>query len=278
MFVVQDRRDLADVELKDAKAAAVTLVEATRTAAQQKDSEARQAETEWKQAEEDLRKSSVVPPIAGRIDRRLVSNGMQVLAGTPLASLVGEGLKLRFTLPEQEATRVGEKTPVTFKVLAYPDREFRATIYYVSDLADAKTRAVTCWAKVEAADAVLKGNFFATVRIVTEERPKAVVIPITAALPTEYGFVVYVVEDGRASRRRVTLGLQLADQAVEVLSGLSGGETVVVEGANALQNGVPVREASEGGQEKAVSQGEGQSPAPESRVDPPAKAGTAAKN
>jgi multidrug efflux system membrane fusion protein len=245
LLLAQDKAELAAIEVKDTEEAAKTLVEVMRTAAQQKEAEARQVEVESQQAEEDLRKSAVVSPVAGTIDQRFIANGTQVapLTPTPVAQVVGASLKLRFTLPEKESAHVREQTRVAFRVMAYPDRDFSATVYYISNLADPKTRVVTCWATVEKAeDAILKSGFFTTVKIVTGARGSAVVVPLTAVQPTEQGFVVFVVEDGKAMRRPVTLGLQLADQAVEITKGLTKGEILVVEGGNALQDGVPVRE------------------------------------
>jgi membrane fusion protein, multidrug efflux system len=245
MLTARDRRESAAIELKDSQEALKTLVETMRTLAVQKESEAKQAEVEWQQAEDDLRKSSVVSPVAGVIDQRFITNGTQVTpgaGGVPLAQVVGPGLKLKFTLPEQQVAAVREKTRITFAVAAYPAREFGAEIYYISDLADPKTRLVTCWATVDKTDAVLKSGFFCRIQIVTEERDRAVAIALTAALPTERGFVVFVVEDGKARQRPVTLGLQLADKAVEVKEGLKEGERIVIEGANALRDGVPVKE------------------------------------
>jgi multidrug efflux system membrane fusion protein len=241
---VQDKNDVAAIDLKDLEEASTTLVQVMRTAAQQKETEAKQAEVEAQQADEDLRKSAVVSPVAGIIDQRFISDGTLAAPGTPvpIAQVAGLGLKLSFTLPEKESAHLREKTRVMFQTMAYPQRDFGATVYYVSSLADPKTRAVTCWADVDKTDAVLKSGFFATVKIVTEAHDNAVVVPLTAVLPTEQGFVAYVVREGKAFRRPVVLGLQAADQAVEVQKGLTLGEIIVVEGGNALQDGVLVRE------------------------------------
>jgi multidrug resistance efflux pump len=244
MLAAQDKQDQAAIDLRNAEEAALTLVKVMRTAADQKETEAKQAEIEAQQADEDLRKCAVVSPVAGTIDQRFIANGTQVTPGspTPVAQVVGLGLKLKFTLPEREAAHVTENTRVLFRVMAYPGRDFGATVYYVSTLADPKLRVVTCWANVDKTDAVLKSGFFTTLKIVTEARGSAVVVPLTAVLPTELGFVGYVINDGKAERRQVQLGLQVADQAIEVVSGLKAGESIVVEGANALQDGVLVKE------------------------------------
>ncbi|HYG76669.1 MAG TPA: HlyD family efflux transporter periplasmic adaptor subunit, partial [Planctomycetota bacterium] len=93
----QSRRDLAEVELKDAKQAAETeIVVLEATIAQRL--------AELKIAEEDVRKSIVQSPIAGVIEKRMVTNQMFVTAGTPLATLVDRGsLKVVFKLAEKES-------------------------------------------------------------------------------------------------------------------------------------------------------------------------------
>ncbi len=233
----RNKRDLARVELKDAEQAAATLVEVKKAALREK-------ETLLALAKEDLRKSAVVPPVAGVIEQKLVSNGAVVSPGTPVALLVDRRLKLKFVLSERESARVREGTEVAFSVQAYPNRRFAAKVYRIGDLADPKTRQVTCWASVEQSEgARLRAGFFASVRIVAEEKKNAVVVPLTAVLPTERGFVAFVVSEGRAFRRPVTLGLHAADDSVEVLDGLKEGEVIVREGGNALRDGVQVIEA-----------------------------------
>jgi multidrug efflux pump subunit AcrA (membrane-fusion protein) len=67
------------------------------------------------------------------------------------------------------------------------------------------------------------------------------VIPQTAVRPSEKGFLAYVVEDGIAHERVLTLGMRTASGDVEVKSGLKVGESVVVRGAEALRDGVKVK-------------------------------------
>jgi len=70
---------------------------------------------------------------------------------------------------------------------------------------------------------------------------QAAVIPVGAVRPSERGFIAYVVESDKAVERILTLGMRSADGQVEVLSGLKGGETLVIRGNEALSSGVSVR-------------------------------------
>lgn len=244
LLSVQDKRDLSALVLKNAREAAQTEVQVARAAVEEKAAAAKQAEVTLADAEENLRKSRVMSPVSGRIEQRMVANGAQISSGTAIAQVIDLELRLRFSIPEEQVAKVQTASRLTFRVLTHPGRDFEATIYFIGTQTDAKTRMVTGWAYVaHPPDAVLKAGFFATVRIVTEEHTNAVVIPLTSVQPTERGFVAYVVENGLAQRRPITLGLQLADEAVEILSGIKAGETVVVEGANSLIPNAPVMEA-----------------------------------
>src|SRR6185295_14490013 len=104
---------------------------------------------------------------------------------------------------------------------------------------------VECLALVENRDAMLKPGFFATVRAVVAMHEKAVVVPDSAILPTERGFVAFVVKGNKAVQRSVRPGLFVREGVVEILDGLSAGDTLVVTGTAAISDGTEliVREA-----------------------------------
>jgi len=235
------KRDMAAVQIKDMEEAEKTSVEAMQA-------EAAMKKRAWDVAKDNKERSYVKSPIAGVIEQRMVTNGMCAsAAGTPIAMLVDKrALKLKFVLPEAESAHVTDKSHLTFRVPAYPTREFNAKIYRIGDLSDDRARVVTCWAVVEPTDAKLKSGFFANLRITTEDKANGIVIPMIATLPTEKGFVAFVIEDGKAVRRPLKLGLSVSERDVEVLSGLKEGDAIVVEGANSLQDGVPIKDMGPG--------------------------------
>lgn len=236
VYLYEIRLNRAQIALKDARERAETQVKVLSAAVTEQDAE-------LKLAEENLRKSAIAAPIEGVIEQRLVTNGSHVSPGEPIARLVDRrSWKLRFSLPESKAPHVTVGSAVNFQLEAYPGQKLAATVYRVGDLSDARTRELVCWAKVAPTELQLKAGIFAVVTIVSGSKAKAVVVPVTAALPTEHGFVAYVIEDGKAIRRSLRLGLHVTGELVEVLDGLDEGERVVVEGSNALQEGVPVQE------------------------------------
>ncbi|MEU8104168.1 efflux RND transporter periplasmic adaptor subunit [Nonomuraea muscovyensis] len=86
-----------------------------------------------------------------------------------------------------------------------------------------------------------KPGMSAVARLTVRESPAAVAVPASAIVSSGRESVVWVAgEGGAAERRTVKLGAQ-GDAVVEVLSGLSVGERVVVKGADAVRQGQRLR-------------------------------------
>lgn len=202
-------------------------------------------------ARQNLRRSEVRPSRAGEINTRSVDTGQFVQVGTVLATLVDlRRLRLRFKVTESESLKAQPGQVVTFRVGSLGDAEFTAKVYHVGDVADTATRQVEILAWVDN-PGPLKPGFFAEVTLATETRKGAIVISEGAIQASERGFVVFVVADGVAEERPVSIGLRTGDGAVEIVSGLAAGEVIVTEGSDRLGNGMPVRDVAGAGERPA---------------------------
>jgi multidrug efflux system membrane fusion protein len=99
-------------------------------------------------------------------------------------------------------------------------------------------------------------NQFVKARLLLETRPNAIVISPAAVQRGPNGSFVYVVQDGKAEQRTVTIALTTADVAV-VDKGINAGEQIVTEGQNQLRPGVPVSAHAANGAAAAASGGDG---------------------
>jgi RND family efflux transporter MFP subunit len=191
-------------------------------------------------AQQNLARSEVRPQVAGVIDTRTVDTGHFVRAGTVLATIVDSSrLRLRFKVSEAESLRATVGGSVTFRVAPLGPRDFTARIYHVGRIADSTTRQVEVLGWVDN-PGELKPGFFAEVTLAGERRERALVVPEGAIQASEQGFVIYVVDGGAARVRPIQLGLRTGTGIVEILSGLKPGETVVVQGSDRLDDGIPV--------------------------------------
>lgn len=117
----------------------------------------------------------------------------------------------------------------------YPGR-----IYTVNPTVDPKTGTITIEARFPNPDGLLRPGGFARVRVITERRPNALLVPQTAIIKSQGVDTVYVVDgNNRAALRTVTLG-PAYQQAFVVQSGLNAGDRVIVEGTQKVQPGAKV--------------------------------------
>jgi RND family efflux transporter MFP subunit len=232
------REELARDEL-----VAVEELNRSRGETERLTAESAAAKAAWDIAAQNLRRAEVRPSRAGVINTRAVETGQFVKAGDVLATLVDTSrLRLRFKVSEGESLRAREGESVRFRVGAIGEREFEGRIYHVGVTADPGTRQVEVLAWVRN-PGVLKPGFFAEVTLATESRQGAIVVSEGAVQASERGFVVYVVDAGKAQLRPIQIGQRTSDGMVEVLAGLEGGEAVVVEGSDRLRDGIEVQAA-----------------------------------
>jgi multidrug efflux system membrane fusion protein len=233
-------------------------VETWRTKVLTAAAEVAQTRSALNQAKLNLSDAFVKAPISGIIQTRTVQTGQYVQTGTVLATLVRrDPLLLRFRVPERDAARIKPGQEARFHVRE-DSREFTAKIVHVAGSADDASRLVDVTANIaDTGDTSLRPGSFAEITVPVSAAASAPIIPVSAVRPSERGFIAYVVEDGQAAERILTLGMRSPDGRVEVLSGLKGGESLVVRGAEALSNGVAVRVVAPAPAEKP-----GENPAP----------------
>lgn len=201
----------------------------------------RQRAAELAQAELDLQHSKPRPAMAGTIQARLVQTGQWVQPGTVIARLLRiDPMLLKFAVPEDEAGSLKTGMSARFTIRGQV-QEYRASLIHVAAYADQTTRMVPVVAEVNKADVPgLTPGAFARVTVPVGSRESAPTVPEAAVRPSERGFLVYVVEEGKAVERVIEVGLRTASGRIEVRTGLKLGEQVVVRGAEGLRNGAEV--------------------------------------
>ena len=117
-----------------------------------------------------------------------------------------------------------------------------AKVTAIPESADPQTRMVHVIAEVLTPyPESLRPGVFAEVTARLGEASQLPVVPQTAIRPSEKGFLAYVVKDSTVEERVITLGLQTEEGTVEIKSGVSAGETLVIRGNEALNNGALIR-------------------------------------
>jgi RND family efflux transporter MFP subunit len=89
-------------------------------------------------------------------------------------------------------------------------------------------------------DHLLRSGMYANISLLVEEKQETLLVPRAALTEIAGQEIVYVVnDDNSVEQRAVTAGLE-EDGRVEILSGLTAGEQVVIAGQASLQNGSKV--------------------------------------
>jgi RND family efflux transporter MFP subunit len=166
-------------------------------------------------------------------------------------------------VPEADAERLHAGMQARFHVRSHlgpGDGEMTATITHVAQAADAASRMVPVVAEVDRQmrDRARPGAF-AEVVVPVSGSADSLVVPEIAIRPSEKGFLAFVVDGDVAHERVLSLGMRTEDGKVEVRSGLSAGELLVVRGNEALRDGAPVRavEGGRGGRSAGAGAGPG---------------------
>jgi RND family efflux transporter MFP subunit len=185
----------------------------------------------------------ITSPIAGVVSNRLVENGEAVSPGDELFTVVNPGtLELEGSIAVADAARVRVGQPVEFTLDAVPNERHRGTVARIDPIADPATRQVGVYVQLPNQGWRLVGGQFARGRIMTGANTTAVLIPETAVRETASGErEAFVVANGRAARRIVTLGPR--DEAaglVAVTTGVQAGERVIVAPTTDIADGTPV--------------------------------------
>lgn len=180
-------------------------------------------------------------PFSGRVGLRRVSLGKLINPGTVITTLDDtSSMKVDFSVPDVYVGSLREGLQLVARSSAYPGRDFTGRVLSVDSRIDPVTRAVTVRAVLPNRDAALKPGMFLTVELAREQR-QALLIPEEALVPEQARQFVYVVANGRVSKREVQIGRREPGR-VEVAQGLNEGERVVTEGTLKLREGTPVRE------------------------------------
>ncbi len=180
-------------------------------------------------------------PFDGVVAQRHVRVGQNVAAGATAFRVVDSGrLRAELHAPERQLQRLRPGQPVVLSVDALPGRQFQARVARIAPTIDPRTATFKLTVELDNAGGTLKPGMFARLGVVFEHRSNVLSIPTAALLENQREPMVFVVEQGRAAPRRITLGLS-HEGRVEIVAGLSDTEQVVVSGQNALKPGLGVR-------------------------------------
>jgi len=236
------QQDVDDAQGKDEAAEAQVEGAKAGLAAAQEHLHAASANRERVQALFNYTK--ITAPFEGVVTRRYADTGAMLAAGTtseqqalPLVKLSQNGL-LRLDIPVPEAdvpgVRLGKKVSVEVQALS---KAFEGTVARFADKVDDATRTMITEVDVSNPQLEIVPGMYAYVSFPVMEKKDVLAVPIQAVSREGNKAIAYRVNsENRVEVRPVAVGIETRSQ-IEVLSGLSEGDRVVVGNTSQLRQG-----------------------------------------
>lgn len=198
-------------------------------------------------------------PFSGIITDQFQFQGEYLAAGGRLFSIADmHEVIVKVPFADTIAAQLKAEDPATVLPMDFPGEKYVGRISLVSRATDPINRMVEVWVVLRKDTERLRTNGAAQVIVTTKTVPDAIVVPTAAvtleATNEDVGSVMVVDRQSIAHEIKVRTGIR-TPELTEILSGLQGGETVVIEGNYALPDGAKVQTSESTRHEKEARGG-----------------------
>ena len=200
-----------------------------------------QARIRWQRAQLDLDHASVRSPITGIVAERIVKLGDRIGPTSKLYVLVNmKSLISRAHIPGSELPNISLGQPARITTDLMPDVDFAGRIIRISPVVDPNSGTFRVTLAIDDEEGKLRPGLFVTTKIVTATHDRALLVPKRAVVYDDGYPHVFVVQDSTARKIQLDVGFE-DTRNLEVLSGVSPGDSIVVVGQNGLKDQARVR-------------------------------------
>ena len=187
-----------------------------------------------------IKQTELRAPFSGVLGLRQVSEGAYASPNVVVSNLTKiSPLKIEFSLTENFVNLIRPGSEVAFTV----DNSLEvhnATVYAVESRLDVNTLSLFARARYDNSEGKIKPGQSASIQIKLDEINDAIVIPSISSIKEMGRDIAYVYRNGVAQEVEVITGMRTA-ASVEIVSGLSVGDTLLTTGVMQLRSGMPVR-------------------------------------
>jgi RND family efflux transporter MFP subunit len=188
--------------------------------------------------------ATIRAPITGIVIDQFQYEGEFASAGGKLVTIADtSSVIVKAPFSDTAVAQVKNGDTVTVMPTDTSAEEMHGQVTLLSRSTDPTSRTVEVWVTLGNGDGKLRANGAAQVTIAANSKDDAIVVPASAitleASNATEGTVMVVDDQNVAHETKVTIGIRTPDK-VEIVEGLKGGETVVIEGNYALSDGTKV--------------------------------------
>jgi len=189
---------------------------------------------------EAVRKTEIRAPFSGKLGLKNISDGAYVTSATIITTISQVSqLKIQFNVPEKYGSQLRTGQNINFTVDG-SNKNYTANIIAAEVKMDENTRSLAIRGIVKNSDAALIPGVFAKVKIVLGQNENAIMVPTIVVQPLGRKKLVYLYKGGKSIPADITTGIR-DSSSVQVLTGLSVGDTVITTGLLFLRPGADIK-------------------------------------
>jgi len=187
-----------------------------------------------------LSRCSIRSPMQGIVDRIYIENGTFLNSGDPVVQILQiDKLKIEVGIPESDVTAVRKIKSFDMTIDALDGKSYRGEYHYLYKTANSMARLYNLEIMVDNKDGQILPDMFARVKIIKEQDPQGLSVPMYSLVTLKNDIGVYVENQGFVQFRPVHPGF-LDGWKTQIPKGLKPGEKVVVVGHRIIEDGEQV--------------------------------------
>ncbi len=184
----------------------------------------------------DLANTVIKSPISGVISGKSMNVGQIASSGTALATINDiSSVYATIQVPQEKigGIQIGQAATVT---VDGDDKNYDGTVQSMDLSADATARVFNCKIKIDNGDKSLYPGVYGRAEILTSNTTEIITVPITALVGSEGDYSVFINNNGKATKQKVTVG-QTDENNVEITEGMKEGDQVICTNTATLHDG-----------------------------------------
>lgn len=201
-----------------------------------------QAKAQLKSAQKDLSDCSLYAPFDGVVNKKMIETGVNVSPGMTVFNLIKiSHVNVKVSIPEKDIPqiKIGQDVDIEIPVL---NKRYMGKIIEKNLASNTISQTYDVKVKLRNINYELLPGMVGNAQIYNNGTSRYITIPVNAVqlLPDNKKFV-WLVENGIARLKQIQTGQQTSD-GIQVYSGISTTDKIVVEGFQKLSEGTAVEE------------------------------------
>lgn len=201
-----------------------------------------QARSAYDITKKQLDDATLEAPFSGIITLRNVEVGDILSPGAPAFRIIDvDRVKVQAGIPEKYIADFKKGSVVSMKFDAFPMKEFKGKINFISPEAAPAVRTFMTEIEVENKGGIIKAGIMGSAQIEKNIYNNALLVPLDALIETQEGRKVFTTDDDKTVNEKVITFGGTDSKMVMVLSGLKAGDKVIAKGQYDLVNGEKIK-------------------------------------